>query len=79
MNIQLLSCSAKRPDKRAISKMLVEYADGMDASLADELTGYLLEGTPIDIEVSDNSSSAFRAIRKLDIDYEIQELSLIHI
>ena len=73
MNIQLLSCSAKRPDKRAISKMLVEYADGMDASLADELTGYLLEGTPIDIEVSDNSSSAFRAIRKLDIDYEIQE------
>jgi len=73
MNIQLLSCSAKRPDKRAISKMLVEYADGMDSSLADELTGYLLEGTPVDIEVSDNTSSAFRAIRKLDIDYEIQE------
>jgi len=73
MNIQLVSCGAKRPDKRAISKMLVEYADGMDDSLATELTGYLLEGTPIDIEVSDNSSSAIRAIRKLDIDYEIIE------
>lgn len=73
MQIQLLSCNAKRPDKRAISKMLTEIADGMDSSLATELTGYLLEGTEVEIEVSGTTNVAFRALRKLDIDYEIME------
>ena len=73
MNIQLLSCDAARPDRRAISKML-EKISGMDGSLATELTGYLLEGTPVDIEVPGKTiSSAYRALRKLNIEYEIQE------
>ncbi len=73
MKLQLVSCDAKRPDKRAIAKVLEEYA-GLDSGTASELTGYLLEGTPIDIEVSEGtSSSAFRALRKLDVDYEIVE------
>ena len=71
MKIQLLSCSAARPDRRAISKMLVETADGMDQSLATELTDVLLDGSEVEIEVSFNESSAYRALRKLNIDYEI--------
>ncbi len=74
MEIKLLSCDASRPDRRAISKMLQEVAMGMDSSLASELTDVLLEGTPVDIEVSSKTiSSAYRALRKLDIDYEIVE------
>ncbi len=73
MKIQLLSCGAARPDRRAIAKMLVETADGMDPSTATELTGFLLDGSEVEIEVSFNESSAYRALRKLDIDYEIVE------
>ena len=73
MTIQLLSCGAPRPDRRAIAKMLEEFA-AADSSLATELTDILLDGSPIDIEVDGKStSSAFRAIRKLSIDYEIVE------
>ncbi len=71
--IQLLSCDAARPDRRAIAKMLEEIADGMDSSLARELTDILLEGDPVDIIVSNSLSSAYRALRKLSIDYEIVE------
>ena len=72
MKIQLTSCDAKRPDKRAIAKMLEEYADGMSAGEATEQTEFLLEGSPIDIEVTGKESgSAIRAFRKLDIDYEV--------
>lgn len=74
MNIKLLSCDAARPDKRAISKMIVDLAMGMDSSLANELTNILLDGDFVEIEVDDkHSSSAFRTIRKLDIEYEIIE------
>jgi len=73
MNINLLSCDALRPDKRAIANCIADVAN-VDSSLATELTNILLEGDPVDIEVDDkNSSSAFRALRKLGIDYEIVE------
>jgi len=73
MKIQLVSCNSARPDRRAITKMLEEIAF-MDNSLAREETDNLLNGSPVEIEVSDKTtSSAFRAIRKLDIDYEIIE------
>ena len=54
-------------------KMLEEIAGGTDSSLARELTDILLDGSEIDIEVTSNTSSAFRALRKLDIDYKIIE------
>lgn len=74
MKINLLSCDAKRPDRRAIASCIEENSTNIDGSLAGELTDILLEGDPVDIEVDDkNSSSAFRAFRKLDIDYEILE------
>ena len=73
MNIQLVSCDAKKPDRRAIARMIEEIADGMDGGTARELTDILLDGDPVEIEVSDNISSAYRKIRKLDIDYEIIE------
>lgn len=73
MKLNLLSCDAHRPDRRAISNCILEIASGMDDSLAKELTDILLEGDPVDIEVVQNSSSAFRALRKLSIDYEIVE------
>lgn len=74
MKLNLLSCNVQRPDKRAISKCISEIASNMNESLSNELTDILLEGDPVDIEVKDkNMSSAFRALRKLDIDYEIIE------
>lgn len=74
MNINLLSCDAVRPDKRAISKCITEIAIGINPSLANELTDILLEGDAVDIQIADkNSGTALRALRKLDIDYEIIE------
>jgi len=74
MKLKLLSCDAKRPDKRAIANCIDEIALNMDRGLASELTDIMLEGDPVDIEVDDkNQSSAFRALRKLGIDYEIVE------
>ena len=69
--IRLVSCDAKRPDRRAIANMIEEISSNIDSSLAVELTGFLLDGDPIDIEVDTNPSSAYRAIRKLNIDYEL--------
>lgn len=74
MKLNLLSCDAQRPDRRAITKCLEEISFDIDASLARELTDILLEGDTLDIEIdAKNSSSAFRALRKLSIDYEIVE------
>lgn len=72
MNIRLLSCNADRPDKRAVVKLLEEIGDGLSNYDAQDMTDILLDGDAVEIEVSDkNSSSSFRGLRKLDIDYEI--------
>ena len=72
MKLNLLSCDAQRPDRRAISKCIAELSTNMNESLSNELTDILLEGEAVDIEVADkNSGSALRALRKLSIDYEI--------
>ena len=74
MKLNLLSCDAQRPDKRAIAKCITEISN-VNGALANEFTDILLEGDPVDIEVSDkNSGSALRALRKLDIDYEIMRV-----
>jgi len=74
MNLNLLSCNAQRPDRRAIVNCIAEISTNINMSLANELTDILLEGDAVDIEVNDkNSSSALRALRKLSIDYEILE------
>lgn len=74
MKLNLLSCDAQRPDRRAIAKCIAEISSSIDESLSNELTDILLEGDAVDIEMEDkNSSSAFRALRKLSIDYEIIE------
>lgn len=74
MKLNLLSCDAQRPDRRAIANCIVEISVNMSNSLANELMDILLEGDAVDIEVEDkNSASALRALRKLDIDYEIIE------
>lgn len=73
MKLNLMSCDAAKPDKRAIAKCLEEYAF-FDSYTAKEMTDVLLEGDVVDIEVDDNNSnSAMRALRKLSIDYEIVE------
>ncbi|WBX72371.1 hypothetical protein [Tenacibaculum retecalamus] len=72
MKLNLLSCDAQRPDKRAIANCIAEVSFNIDASLANELTSILLEGDAVDIEIEDkNSGSALRILRKLNIDYEI--------
>ncbi|SHG04466.1 hypothetical protein SAMN05444396_1045 [Flavobacterium segetis] len=74
MKINLLYCDTQRPDKRAIAKCIAEISVNVSDSLANELTGILLDGDPVDIEIDDkNSSSVLRDLRKLNIDYEIIE------
>lgn len=74
MKLNLLSCDAQRPDKRAIAKCIAEISSNISDSLSNKLTSILLEGDAIDIEVEDkNSGSALRSLRKLSIDYEIIE------
>jgi len=74
MYINLLSCDAQRPDKRAIAKCIAEISVNVSDSLANEFTEILLEGDVIDIELNDKSKgSGLRALRKLEIDYEIVE------
>ena len=74
MKLNLLSCDAQRPDKRAIAKCIAEVSVNINESLAHELTEILLEGDAVDIEIEDkNSGSALRTFRKLAIDYEIVE------
>lgn len=74
MKLNLLSCDAPRPDRRAIAQCIAETSTNIDGSLANELTEILLEGDPVEIEVDDkNSGSALRALRKLGLDYEIIE------
>tara|TARA_R110002074_G_scaffold122612_1_gene257240 strand:+ start:2410 stop:2634 length:225 start_codon:yes stop_codon:yes gene_type:complete len=74
MKLNLLTCDAQRPDRRAISQCISEISLNIDGSLANELTEILLEGDAVAIDVEDkNSGSALRALRKLSIDYEIIE------
>ncbi|AUC79843.1 hypothetical protein CW736_10930 [Nonlabens sp. MB-3u-79] len=74
MKLNLLSCDAQRPDKRAIAQCIAEISFQMNASLSNELTDILLEGDAVDIEVEDkNTATALRLLRKLSIDYEIIE------
>lgn len=74
MKLNLLSCDAAKPNKRAIAKCIAEISSNIDDALAQELTDILLEGDVVDIEIEQkNYNSALRALRKLDIDYEIVE------
>jgi hypothetical protein len=74
MKINLLSCDAARPDRRATAKCIAEISISISESLANELTDILLEGDAVDIEIEDkNRGSALRDLRKLDVDYEIIE------
>lgn len=74
MKLNLLSCDAQRPDRRAIAKCIVEISSNISESLSNEFTDILLEGDPVDIEMKDkNAGSILRALRKLSIDYEIIE------
>ena len=70
--VNLLSCNQDRPDRRAISR-IIEDIGGVDAGEASQMTDILLEGSPVEVEIYFNESSAFRALRKADIDYEIVE------
>lgn len=70
MKLNLMSCFAQRPDKRAISKCIAEISSNINETLSTELTYILLEGDSVEIEIEDKSSaSALRALRKLSIEY----------
>jgi hypothetical protein len=74
MKLNLLSCDAQRPDRRAIAKCIAEISSNIDESLSNELTDILLEGDVVHIQMENrNSGSALRTLRKLNIDYEIIE------
>ena len=74
MKINLLSCDAPRPDRRAIANCIAEISSGVSNSMSIELTDILLEGDPVDIEINDKSSgSSLRALRKLSVDYEFRD------
>ena len=72
MKLNLLACDAQRPDKRAIANCITEISVNGNASLSNELTDILLEGDSVESEVDEsNAGAALRALRKLDVDYEI--------
>jgi hypothetical protein len=74
MKLNLLSCFAQRPDRRAIIKCITEISSNINETLSKKLTDILLEGDPVEIEIEDKSSgTALRALRKLSIDYEFIE------
>ena len=74
MKLCLLSCFAQRPDRRAITKCLIEISSNINETLSKELTDILLDGDSVEIEIEDKSSgSALRALRKLSVDYEFIE------
>ncbi|PPK86067.1 hypothetical protein CLV84_2984 [Neolewinella xylanilytica] len=73
MTVRLLQCDALRPDRRAIARTIEDIADDVDSGTATEYTDILLAGSPVEIEVSFNESSAYRSLRKLDIEYELVE------
>ena len=74
MKLNILSCDAHRPDRRAIAKCISEISSNINESLSIEFTEIILEGDPVEIEIEDkNSGSALRAFRKLSLDYEIIE------
>jgi len=74
MKINLLSCDAQRPDRRKISRCIADISIGIDETMAGRLTGMLLEGDAIEIDIDDkNTGSALGTLRKLKIDYEIIE------
>jgi len=74
MKLNILSCDAHRPDRRAIAKCISEISSNINESLSIEFTEIILEGDPVEIEIDDkNSGSALRAFRKLSLDYEIIE------
>ena len=72
MKLNLLSCKTQRPDRKAISNCISDISYNINESLSNELTLILLEGDSIEIEIENKSSgSALRALRKLNIDYEV--------
>ena len=74
MKLNILSCDAQRPDRRAISNCFQELSSELDSSAAQELTSILLEGDAVTIDMDNpNTSSSFRALRKLNIDYEMMD------
>ena len=72
MTIKLLSVDNPRPDRRAIAKVIAEHTD-TDPGTASEYTDFLIDGSEVEVTISSNESSAFRALRKVDVDYEIVE------
>ncbi|WP_435412513.1 hypothetical protein [Psychroserpens mesophilus] len=74
MKLNLLSCVAQKPDRRAIASCISEISSNINESKANLLTDILLEGDQVAIETkAKNSGSTLRALRKLSIDYEIIE------
>jgi hypothetical protein len=74
MELNLLSCEAPRPDKRAIAKCIAAVSLNISESLSNEFAAILLEGDSVTIELNDkNAGTALRAFRKLSVDYEIIE------
>jgi len=73
MKVNLVSCDAAKPDRRAITKMFEEVA-GLSNYEARENTDILLDGSPVEVDIfGKGTNSAYRAFRKLNIDYEILE------
>ena len=60
MKLNILSCDAHRPDRRAIAKCISEISSNINESLSIEFTEIILEGDPVEIEIDDkNSCSTF--------------------
>jgi len=74
MKIILTSCSAPKPDKRAIAKCIASVALNISDALGVEIAEIVIAGDHEEIEIDEkNTASTLRDLRKLHIEYEIVE------
>lgn len=71
MVLQLTQCTAAKPEKRAIAKILEVHASLAPIAAAEQVD-FLLEGSEIEIDFAEESlSTAYRQLRKNDVEYKI--------
>ena len=65
MKLNLLSCDAQRPDRRAIAKCIAEISSNISEFLSNELTDILLEGDAVNIEIDSTTQTIVSTVERM--------------
>ena len=60
MKLNLLSCDAQRPDRKAIARCIAEVSNNINESLSSKLTDIFLEGDIVKIDIEDKNETIVR-------------------